>query len=71
MLVIATVLISSIGFSSTVYADRVYVSPPEFAIAATPDLVVIPGTYAYRAPDIKTDILFYQGFGLALRRPLV
>lgn len=62
LLVIAAVLISSIGFSSEANAARVYVSPPEIAIDISPDLVVIPGTYVYRIPDIEADILFYQGF---------
>lgn len=62
LFVIAAVLISSIGFSSKAYAARVYVSPPEIFIQSSPDLVVIPGTYVYRVPDIEADILFYQGF---------
>src|SRR5450759_3964643 len=62
VLVVAAVMICSIGYSSQAYAARVYVSPPEFVIDAEPDLVVIPGTYVYRVPDIETDVLFYQGF---------
>ncbi len=61
VLVVAAVMVCSVGYSSHVHA-RVYVPLPEFVIDAEPDLVVIPGTYVYRVPDIETDILFYQGF---------
>ena len=35
---------------------------PATRFAAPPDLVVIPGTYAYIVPDIAVDVLFYQGY---------
>lgn len=62
LLVITAVLIGSLGFSSNAYAARVFISPPEIVLDASPDLVVIPGTYVYRVPGIESDILFYQGF---------
>jgi hypothetical protein len=36
--------------------------PPPIAIVAPPPLVLIPGTYAYFAPDMDVDIIFFQGF---------
>lgn len=34
---------------------------PVYTFAAPPPLVVIPGTYAYFAPDAGVDIVFYSG----------
>jgi hypothetical protein len=36
--------------------------PPPFTFSVEPDLVVIPGTYAYFAPDAAFDIVFYGGY---------
>lgn len=36
--------------------------PPPFTMHEEPHLVVIPGTYAYYAPDIDLDIVFYGGW---------
>ncbi len=35
---------------------------PEVVFSAPPALVVIPGTYAYFAPEVAVDIFFYQGY---------
>ncbi len=35
---------------------------PAFTFSAPPSMVVIPGTYAYFAPDASVDILFYRGY---------
>lgn len=35
---------------------------PVYRFAAPPDMVLIPGTYAYTAPDAGVDIIFYQGY---------
>lgn len=35
---------------------------PAITFAAPPPLVVIPGTYAYFAPDADEDIVFYSGY---------
>ncbi len=35
---------------------------PALVIPAPPAVVVIPGTYAYFAPDIDVDIFFFQGY---------
>jgi hypothetical protein len=35
---------------------------PAYTFAAPPPLVVIPGTYAYFAPEAAVDIVFYHGF---------
>lgn len=52
------------AFSARVYAGvrvGVGINIPAFRFAAPPPLVVIPGTYAYFAPDADVDIVFYQG----------
>ena len=36
--------------------------PPVFAFSAPPELVVIPGTYAYYCPDADVDVFFYGGY---------
>ncbi len=35
---------------------------PGLIITAPPAMVVIPGTYAYFAPDVGADIFFYHGY---------
>lgn len=35
---------------------------PTIVISGPPELVVVPGTDIYVAPDVEGDILFYQGF---------
>src|SRR5208283_941986 len=37
-------------------------APPPYAFAAPPDVVPIPGTYAYFVPGIGMDVLFYGGY---------
>jgi len=36
--------------------------PPVYAPPAPPDVVLIPGTYAYFVPGIEAEIIFYHGF---------
>lgn len=36
--------------------------PPVFTMTEPPEVVVIPGTYAYVVPDISVDIIFYRGY---------
>jgi hypothetical protein len=38
------------------------ISLPAYTFSAPPPLVVIPGTYAYFAPDADVDIVFYRGY---------
>ncbi|MFA5354037.1 MAG: hypothetical protein WC291_07395 [Thermodesulfovibrionales bacterium] len=35
---------------------------PAYTFAAPPELVVIPGTYVYFAPDVDFDVFFYSGY---------
>ena len=35
---------------------------PHVVIHSPPPVVVIPGTYAYFAPDVGVEIFFYHGF---------
>lgn len=38
------------------------VAPPPVILPSPPSVLLIPGTYAYFVPDLKVDILFYQGY---------
>jgi hypothetical protein len=64
MILFATALfLSSTGYP--VVADaRVGVSIvlPPLVIPGPPELVVIPGTYAYFVPGLEADIFFYRGY---------
>ena len=65
-LIIGTLLLLLGGFAtqSEAMGPRVSVGvyPPAYRFAATPEVVVIPGTYVYMVPDIDVDILFFQGY---------
>jgi hypothetical protein len=48
--------------SSPARADiEIRIGLPEIVIKAPPVLVVVPGLYVYVAPDLPSDIAFYQG----------
>ncbi|MBI5100935.1 MAG: hypothetical protein HZA16_02395 [Nitrospirae bacterium] len=52
-------------FSSQAYAGvsvGIGVNIPSFRFAAPPHLVVVPGTYAYFAPETDVDIVFFNGY---------
>ena len=53
-----------IGLSARSEAARVDVTIalPPVVFSSPPPLVVIPGTYAYFAPGVNADVLFYQGY---------
>lgn len=36
--------------------------PPAIEFSAPPELIVLPGTYVYVAPDVNEDIFFYGGW---------
>jgi hypothetical protein len=38
------------------------VTLPAVVIPSPPDVILVPGTYAYFVPDIDTDIFFYHGY---------
>jgi len=40
---------------------RIRLPLPRLFLPLPPPLVLIPGTYAYVAPDVDADIVFYQG----------
>lgn len=48
--------------SSAGVSVGVGINLPAYTFEAEPELVVIPGTYAYTVPDAGVDIVFYQGF---------
>lgn len=53
------------GFSSQSNAGvsvGIGINIPAFTFAAPPAVVVIPGTYAYYAPEADVDIVFSHGF---------
>ncbi|MGC2061405.1 MAG: hypothetical protein WA610_00375 [Thermodesulfovibrionales bacterium] len=64
-LVAGALLLVLAGFSSQSNAGvrvGIGVNIPVFTFAAPPPLVVIPGTYAYVAPEADVDIVFFNGF---------
>jgi hypothetical protein len=64
-LVVGAGVVFVMGFSAQSEARvdvNIGISIPAYRFAAPPALVVIPGTYAYFAPDVDIDIVFYQGF---------
>ena len=64
-LVVAALFLVLTGFAAQSYAGvhvGIGVNIPIFTFAAPPSLVVIPGTYAYYAPDADVDIVFYHGY---------
>ncbi len=40
----------------------VVAAPPAIVVAGPPDLIVIPGTYVYVAPDLDADLYFWDGW---------
>jgi len=65
LLAIVVSLLFVTAFSASVYAGvsvGIGINIPAYSFAAPPQLVVIPGTYAYFAPDADVDIVFYHGY---------
>ncbi len=64
--VIGTILLLLLGFSGQsmggVHIGVNIPLPPVFVFPASPELVVIPGTYVYYCPDVNFDISFYDGY---------
>lgn len=64
------VLIMALMFGLTGFASQsearanvsVNIDLPPYIFGAPPPLVVIPGTYAYFAPEADIDIIFYKGY---------
>lgn len=56
----------SAGFSPSAMAKsdvNISISaPPPIVFVQPPELIVLPGTYVYAAPDITADIFFYGGW---------
>jgi len=38
------------------------ISPPPIVFAAPPELIVLPDTYVYVAPDVDADLFFWNGW---------
>ncbi len=63
----ALVLFVLFGFSAPPRSEAglnisVTIPLPRLVIPAPPALVLIPGTYAYVAADIETELIFYRGY---------
>jgi hypothetical protein len=60
----AAFLLLAPGLSVQSEAARVdiNIALPPVVFSSPPPLVVIPGTYAYFAPGVDADVLFYQGY---------
>lgn len=64
-LVVAVALLILMGFSAQSDARvdvNIGINIPAYRFDAPPPVVVIPGTYAYFAPEVDIDIVFYQGY---------
>ena len=64
-LVAVALLLVFAGFPSQGNAGvnvSVGINLPAFRFPVPPPMVVIPGTYAYFAPEADVDIVFYEGF---------
>jgi len=64
---IGIIFVTLIGFSNNSPAEvnvnvGIGVPLPQVVIHAPPSVVVIPGTYAYFAPDVGVEIFFYHGY---------
>jgi hypothetical protein len=64
---IVNVLISVFGLFYMTNANaevsvNINIPLPGLVIGAPPAMMVIPGTYAYFAPDVDADIFFYHGY---------
>jgi hypothetical protein len=66
LILISVILMLVLGFSGQSTAGiSIGINipiPPLFAFPAPPELVVIPGTYAYYCPDVGVNIFFYAGY---------
>lgn len=51
----------AVGGSSAKAGVNIRLPLPRLFLPVPPPLVLIPGTYAYAAPDAEADIVFYQG----------
>jgi len=59
----ALLFVMALAATSDARVDvSVGISLPAYTFSAPPPLVVIPGTYAYFAPDAAVDIVFYHGY---------
>jgi len=64
-IVSSVISIFGLYFPIKVYAEvsvNINIPLPGLVISAPPAMVVIPGTYAYFAPDVDADIFFYHGY---------
>jgi len=65
LLTVGIFLLVLTGFTSQSYGGvrvGIGINLPAYTFAAPPPVVVIPGTYAYYAPDADVDIVFYSGY---------
>ena len=59
------ILASGLYWASASYAGvsvGIGINLPAYRFAEPPELVLIPGTYAYTVPDAGVDIIFYHGY---------
>ena len=41
---------------------NIHIGPPAVVVAAPPELISVPRTMVYYAPDVEADLLFFGGF---------
>ncbi len=61
-LLLALMLAVPMTTKAEVFVDINIGLPPLIEFAAPPELIVLPGTYVYVAPDVDQDIYFYGGW---------
>ena len=71
---VGAIILATNGFVNEGYAYRggpvvgigipvpIMPMPPTIVISGPPELVVVPGTDVYVAPDVEGDMVFYQGY---------
>jgi hypothetical protein len=65
IIVSSSITISGLSFPTNANAGvsvNINIPLPGLVIGAPPVMMVIPGTYAYFAPDVDADIFFYHGY---------
>ncbi len=61
-ILLALTLAMPMKAKAEVFVDINVGLPPVIEFAAPPELIVLPGTYVYVAPDVNEDIYFYGGW---------
>jgi hypothetical protein len=61
-LLLGLLLAAPMPTQAEVFVDVNISLPPPIGFSAPPELIVLPGTYVYVAPDVDEEIFFYGGY---------